>query len=576
MANLRSEQKASQRVSASDSVETKAVELLLDCLEREGVGYVFGNPGTSEQGFMAALSMRPSLSYVLGLHETVAVAMAEGYARATGVATFVNLHTSVGLANGLSQIHNAMVHRSPVVVTAGQSESDQLLYEPSLSADTVAMARQFTKWSYELHSPSDIEQAIRRAFKVALDPPAGPVFLSLPIDLLEEPVPTGEIGAGHYSYASLCPDAETLARAVRLIVESKHLALLCGDDVGRCGALRQAVALAEITGAEVYSLNQSQLGFPNDHDQFIRTLNVNDPKTPDLLSRVDLAVIVGAPAFSQLLELESPLLPSDAAVIHIDESSWETGKNVTTTIGMASDLGLTLSALSEQVAAAFGEGERKRAQVRRTSLHERKIVAEERQRERTATAMSKKSLTSLALMTTVQRSLGANYIVVEEATSSAGALSQAFQFSREGSLFSNRGGALGWALPAATGIKLAHPEATVVAVIGDGAANYSIQALWTAAHYGIAVKVLICNNREYRVLRTNLARFLPSFDAKALVGMDLIDPPIEFSQLARAYGIYGNRFEGSPAQLPEVVDAWLQTDGPALLEVLVDLGAKGK
>jgi benzoylformate decarboxylase len=374
----------------------------------------------------------------------------------------------------------------------------------------------------------------------------------------------------------LYPDTETLSQAVRLIIKAEHLAILCGDDVGRCGALSQAVALAEITGAEVYSLNQSQLGFPNDHNQFIRTLNINDPKTPELLSQLDLAIIVGAPAFSQLFELPSPLLPSDAAVIHIDESSWETGKNIKTTIGMASDLELTLSALSEQVASELDEAERKQAEERRSSLTERKIVAQERQRERTAAAMSRETLGSLALMATVRQNLLGDYVVVEEATSSAGALSQAFLFSKPGSLFSNRGGALGWALPASMGIKLARPDVTVLAVVGDGAANYSIQALWTAAHYGIAVKILVCNNREYRVLKSNLARFLPNFDTEALVGMDLIDPPIDFSQLARAYGIYGDRFEGDPSSLQEVVRAWLYTDGPALLEVLVDLIPESK
>ena len=550
--------------------QVRAVDCLLDLLQEMKVKFIFGNPGTFEQGFMARLSERPGFKYLLGLHETVAVAMADGYARASGGPAFVNLHISVGLANGLSQIYNARVHRSPVIVTAGQAESDQMVFEPTLAADTVEMSRQFTKWSYELRASSDVVPALRRAFKISTDPPPGPVFLSLPIDHLEGLTSLVPPHDGAAVTARSQPDRSAVDAAANLLRASHRPMLICGDDVGRCHAVESVVRLAEVIGADVYALNQTEVAFPNNHPQFVRTLDSNSAQTGGILSQADVVMVVGGPVFSQVLKVDTELLPRHTPLIHLDSSSWETGKNLSAAVAMACDLALGCEVLTAALQSTMSADELAAAGQRKAELVKTKAAAGARLEQRLKASRNAKEISSLALMSVLSERLAtSDYTVVEEATTSAGALSQAFGFSVPGSRYSNKGGALGWALPAALGVQLARPEQTVVAVIGDGAANYSIQALWTAAHYDLPVKVLICSNRQYRVLKKNIMKFLPDFDTTRLVGMDLTEPTIDFVSLARGYGVAGFMVNDQ-LDLPDVIGEWLSCAGPALLDVTIE------
>ncbi len=518
---------------------------------------------------MAALSKRQDLQYMLGLHETVAVAMADGYARATGRPALVNVHIAVGLANALSQIYNARAHRSPIVVTAGQAESHRLILEPSLSGPTAAMAAPFTKWAYELRQASDVPVALRRAFKVASDPPSGPVFLSLPIDLLEQEIDY-PYGGSPINVRSRCrPDGSAVAAAASKLRQARRPVILCGDDVGHSAAVAEVVDLAEALGAEVFALNQCEISFPNDHPQFVRTLNVNSSQTREVLHGADVVVAIGTPLFSQVLDPGAELLSPDAAVIHLDEGYWETGKNIPTQVSLVGDIRLAAADLAAQIREQGDTETTDSVEERRTRLSAAKDAARTRLTERVAQARTTGPITSLRLMATIHDAVkDLSYVVVEEASTSAGALSQAFSFSRPGSLYSNRGGALGWAVPAALGVQLGRPTDTVIAVTGDGAINYSIQALWTAAHYRLPVKVVVCNNRSYKILRVNLSRFLPEEDVDSIVGMDLVDPAIDFAGLASGYGVPAHVVR-EPGDLDAAVGNWLAGPGPALLDVAV-------
>ncbi len=546
-----------------------AKEVLLDCLEEAGVSYIFGNPGTTEQGFISSLADRPGLSYMLALQESVVIAMADGYARASGKVAFANLHIAGGLANGLSQLYNAHCGHSHLVVTAGQSDSHLLIHEPQLTADLVAMTRRFTKCAWELRQPTDVPIAVRRAFKVAAQPPSGPVFLSLPIDILDESIvgePCGGKGSG--GYFDTRPDPDGLVAAATVLRNAHKPVILCGDDVGRTGAVKQLVALAEVLGASVYVTNQSEVNFPNDHPQFVRTLNVNSARTKDILADSDAILAIGTPLFWQLLYVGESLLPASVPVIHLDESGWEAGKNQPVEVALTGHLPALCAELREKLEETMSAEDKAAAERRRNEAAKRRESARARLAERIASTTGP-AISRLSLMAALRNVASRDTIFVDEAPTSGVALHQVFEFSTPGSLYGARGGALGWGLPGALGVQLAQPERPVIAVVGDGAAMYSIQALWTAAHYRLPVKFIICNNRAYHVLKTNMINYLGEAATKSrFIGMDLVEPTLEFPTVASGFGVPASRIE-HPSELEDGLAHALAQPGPYLLDVIL-------
>src|SRR3954454_16206989 len=221
---------------------------LLEQLVADGTRHIFGNPGTTEQPFMDVLQDYPQVQFVLALHEGVAVSMADAYARLTRRPAFVELHIAPGLGNGLGMLHNARVGKTPMVVFAGQSPSSVLLQEPHLSGPLVDMAKPIVKWAAQIEHAHDIPRALRRAFKIAAEPPAGPVFLALPMDVLDS---EAEMDIAPTTYVSwrTRPELEGLKAAADLLAKAKRPMLMVGDGVNAAGAQSEATALAELVGA---------------------------------------------------------------------------------------------------------------------------------------------------------------------------------------------------------------------------------------------------------------------------------------------------------------------------------------
>jgi benzoylformate decarboxylase len=542
-----------------------AVDVLLECLEELGIRYVFGNPGTTEQVFIAALARRPTPAYVLGLHETVAVAMADGYSRATRKPSFVNLHISAGVANGLSQIQNASYGQSPIVVTAGQSDSRLLVQEPLLSADLCGMAKPFTKWTWELRHGSDLPLALRRAFSIAMQPPRGPVFLSLPQDLLEESIPSSPKSEG-VTFQRTHAEPEGIGSAADLLLKARRPTILCGDGVARAEAVGELVGLAETLGAQVFAVSQSEVSFPNDHPLFVRTINVNSAATRAILSGADAYLAVGTPLFSQFLYLGEPLISPDTPVVHLEETPREIAKNAPVAVGISGDLPHLCSALAAELRLTMSADDLARAMERRAESEQRKHQAQLRLVER-LNATDGDEISNLRLMRALREVVPHDAIFVEEAPTAAGALQQVFQFSQPDSFFSARGGALGWGAPGALGVQLACSDRVVVALLGDGAALYGIQALWTAAHYRLPVKFVIANNRGYGILKANLAAHFGDTNApRSFLGMDIRDPELNFAFVAEGFGVPAQRVTDAGI-LESAVQHALSFPGPFLLDV---------
>jgi benzoylformate decarboxylase len=543
-------------------------------LSAHGVEYIFGNPGTTELPIMDGLQDYPSLKYILSLQEASAVAMADGYARASGKCSFVNLHIAGGLANGISMLYNAYRGGTPLILTAGQSDTRMLVEEPLLSGDLVEMCRQYSKWSVEVRHATDVPVAIRRAFRTALTPPTGPVFLSLPWNVLDEEADLDLTPASHV-YARVRPDAEALERAASLLVGAENLMMLVGDRVAQAGAVAEAVRVAEILGARVAAAIYSEVNFPAGHPQFWGLLNLNSPSTLDTFSRHDVILAVGCNLFSRFLYLPS-LLSEKSKIVQLDVSAWEIEKNHPVEVGIWGDIKCGLKDLFETLGHKMSGAQQQAAGIRASRLAEAKARRQASYQEQARHSWDRIPMDPARLFMEMKEVLPKNVIVASEAVTSTPHLLRALTFDEPGSFFSLRGGALGWGVGGALGIQLAKPDRPVVCFLGDGSAMYAIQGLWTAAYYSLPVTYVICNNRSYRILK----QFIVNYYYPALgvedrhsdyIGMNFSKLPLDCAGVAQGFGIEGFRVD-KPNQLRATMKKALSLGRTSLVDVHIHSG----
>src|SRR5262245_9937456 len=337
--------------------------VLMEILKSSGIRYLFGNPGTTELPFLDALP-DSSLEYVLGLQEATAVAAADGYAQASGQAGVVNVHVAPGLANSLSILHNAARAKSPLVVTAGQQDTRFLMHEPILAGDLARMAEPFTKWSYEIRRADEAPTALRRALKVALTPPTGPVFLSLPMDLMGLAVE--DTAAPPPSLAARSrPDPPALAQAAELLAGACAPIIVAGDGVARAGAMAERTALAELLGARVHGEPvYRRTSFPGNHPLWRGGLFPSPMGVRRALEECDTLLIVGANVFTWFLHTEGTPFPRGLRVVQIDDDPWEIGRSHPVALGIAADPKATLAELSDALRSRLTEAARAEAAAR--------------------------------------------------------------------------------------------------------------------------------------------------------------------------------------------------------------------
>ncbi|HMK65488.1 MAG TPA: thiamine pyrophosphate-binding protein, partial [Thermodesulfobacteriota bacterium] len=547
---------------------------LLDMLVAQGVRYIFGNPGTTELPLMDAIQDYPQLRYVLGLQEAACVAMADGYARASGQAGFVNLHVTGGIVNGLSILYDAFRGGTPLVVTAGQSDTRMHLEEPLLFSDMVTLCRQYTKWSAEVRHGRDVFTAIRRAFRTAMTPPTGPVFLSLPMNVLDEAAEHDQAPVSPL-YTRLQPDPEGLEKAVELLTHTQNPLMLVGDRIAQSAAVSEAVKMAERLGATVMALSFSEVNFPTNHPLFSGVLDPDSSRASELLARHDLILAVGCSMFQQFVYSPLPV-DQKTPIIHLDVNSWEIEKNIPVTVGVWGDIKTGLRLLEEKLSNreggnAFPQKQNMISEKGILKAQARSVLLEKAQKH-----WDQKPIDPIRLFWELKEALPEGAIVASEAITSTVPLFRVMDFIEPGSFFSLRGGALGWGIGGALGIKLARPDRPVVAVVGDGSALYSIQGLWTAVQYNLPVTYIICNNRSYRILKHYMANYyLPNQGLKnrrsAYTGMNFSDHPLDCAALARGFGLRGYSVE-DPGDLKPVLTKALSLNKPALIDVHIQSG----
>lgn len=543
-------------------------QALTELLRNEGVEYVFGIPGATELFFMDALEKCPEIKYILGLNEIVCVGMAEGYARVSGKPGFLNLHTHTGLSASLGMLLNAHKGGVPLVVTAGQQDTRLLLRDPSLSGDLVRIASPYTKWSAEVIYAADIPLAIQRAFKMARQPPTGPVFLSLPQDIMEQTLDF-EYTSNTPLFNKLRPDKDALNVATGLIAETNRPAIFVESGVAKNDALSEIVKLAELIGAPVYQAWMSDVNFPVNHPQYFGSFDPSDPKSRELLKPVDVFISVGSPLFKQAIYLPDPILSKGIKVIQIDNDPWEIGKNFPVACGIQGNIKVSLMELIDLLQKRMSTQAKEAASLRRREIEKKKLEMDKSFLQKAQEEKDHFPISVRRLMMELRNSVKPGTLIVDDCWSSSGILQRSFGFSDPMSFQRARGGgSIGWGLPGALGVKLGAPNSPVVAVCGDGSAAWSMQSLWTAAHYHIPVTFVIIANATYGQVKVMKKKILGGEVDERHEGMELDKPMINFNLLARSMGVQGVRVE-RPEELGGVLKSALESDEARLVEVLV-------
>ncbi len=538
---------------------------LLSLLIDEGVTHLFGNPGTTELPLMAALPDYPQIDYVLGAQEAAVVAMADGYARASGRLAACNLHVAPGLGNAIGSLFNASWIGSPLIVTAGQHPVGHGLTEPMLYAPLEPMARPHVKWAVEATRLDDLPRIVRRAAKIALAPPTGPVFISLPGNVLTDDVEL-DLGRCNRVEARVRPaDAVLDALADRLLAARRPV-MVVGHEVSTRSALPQAAELAELLGAGVYQDTiPTAAPFVSSHPCFLGMLSRNQREVAERLGAHDLLLCLGTDVLRMSVPGPPPL-PPGLAVVQVGERSADLAKNYPTELAVQADVRETLAALNERLRARRPAGHEAAARQRIEELRPGNWSAAREAFLRSMEPSAGPPIHPDHLMRVLSDTLPADAVVVDEGLTSSLALPKLWPYRDERSYYGLASGGIGFAVAGAVGIRLAVPDRPVAAVIGDGSALYNIQALWTAAHLRLPMVYVIANNRGYRILKQ---RVRAGHGVERFVGMDFDDPPVDFAGLAAAMGVRSRRVV-EPGEVGPALEEALAQPGPMLLDVEVD------
>ncbi|HSB77745.1 MAG TPA: thiamine pyrophosphate-binding protein [Candidatus Methylomirabilis sp.] len=544
-------------------------QALLEIFRSEGVQHIFGIPGATEILFMDALEDCPDIRYVLGLHEVVAAGMAEGYARTSGQVGVLNLHTGTGLAAALPMLSNAYQGGVPLVITAGQQDTRLLAYEPALAGELVRLAGPFTKWATEIIHAEDIPTVFRRAFQVAAHPPTGPVFVSLPQNILDSRL-NCEYVQGAPSHTRIHPDPESVEVAADLLAGAKNPAIIVEHGVAKSEAVAEVVRFAEVIGARVYECWMSDVNFPVDHGLYAGDLDLASLRTREILAKVDVLVAIGAELFSQPIYLDGALLSPTTQLVQIDNRAWQIGKNFSVASGIEGDIRVAVGDLTSALIRKMSPGERERAQVRARVAGEEKQKAEKTLAEEALRQKDRLPISATRLMQEIRDTLEVGTRIVDDCWSCSAILRRTLQFNEAKSYQRARGGgSIGWGLPGALGVKLASPDRPVVCISGDGSAMWSIQSFWTAAHYHIPVTYIICANACYQQVRNMKTLIMGEKARGRKLGTCLDHPRNDFCKIAEGMGLPAQRVE-RPEELRSALQRAFSSGKPNLVEVYMD------
>lgn len=551
-----------------DVASKSGSDLLLDVLDREGVKYIFGNPGTTEMPVMHSLRHHPDLQYILGLQETAVVAMADGYAKASGKTAFVNLHTAGGLGHAMGALLHSYIAKTPLLVTAGQQDTRHSFADPLLYGDILKMAEPAVKWSREALHPDQIPALVRRGLQESLTPPCGPVFLSFPIDVLTRPV-TIEAGFGSsINRRAVAGGLEELAAALAA-TEPGRLAVVASDEVEISDASYEIVQVAEMLGAKVYGPSwPGSMSFPTVHPLWSGNLPSNAAEMRSAFTDVDAVFVVGDNPFISYLYSEGDAVPASCRLFQLTQDAVQAGRTYPTRIACIGHLKASLAALIPILSGKMASHQKTVATLRNiaeTARNSRLKSLEARLRDE----IRRVPISPFVAAGEALRALGSDVAVVDEAPATMYHVRAFLERAAVRRYFFMRSAILGWGLPAAVGVSLGIERSPVVALLGDGSALYSPQGLWTAAKLKLPVTFVIMNNAEYNILkRYSVAQGYEKHGNSTIPGMEIVDPSIDFISLATALGVRAHRATRVD-EIEPLIRAAVSSGEPNLVEVVI-------
>lgn len=518
-------------------------EVTYQLLRDLGMTVIFGNPGSTELPFLR--DMPVDFRYVLGLHERTAVGMGVGYAMARGKAAFVNVHSIASAGNGLSALVDAWYGHVPLVVTTGQQDRRQVMAEPFLVSKAVETVKPYVKWAYEPLRAEDVPAAIARGYYLAMQPPMGPVFISIPMDDWTHKCPP--LAVREVSQ-SVSPDPAALDDVVRALNSSRNPAIVTGPQIEEDRGWHEVIALAEHLNADVYQQPIApRWTFPRTHPLFRGGLLPAQQPLADQLAGYDTVVVLGAPVFLYYAYVPGHAIKPETKLFQITNSPHHASAALAGT-----------SIVGNPAAAA-------RYICAHAEARKRKVASP---RKEPPQPKPEYPITPAYLFSVLNRVMPRNAVVSEECPSSKGDLDRYLMLDEPGSFYSVPNGVLGFGLPAAVGLQLANPERRVVCPIGDGSIQYSIQALWSAVQYKVAVIIVVLRNGDYSALKsfcdfTQVGRNVP--------GMDV--PGIDMVKIAQGYGMAAQEVD-RPEDLESALREAFASQGPRLISVNVAKGGQ--
>ena len=518
-------------------------EITYQLLRELELTVIFGNPGSTELPFLR--DMPGEFEYVLGLHERSAASMALGYALGTGKAAFVNLHSIASAGNGLSALVDAHSMHVPLLLTTGQQDRRQILSEPFLTSRAVEVVRPYVKWAYEPLRAEDVPAAIARGYYLAMQPPRGPVFLSIPMDdWTHECDPV----AARRVTQTVLPDPAALDEVAQALDASRNPALVVGAQIEEDDAWPETVALAEHLDADVYEQPIApRWAFPRSHRLFRGGLLPAQQPLADQLAGYDTVLVLGASIFLYYAYVPGVPIRRGTKLFQLTNSPEQAaaalaGHSIVGSLKMAAEY-----------LRGHAKGRKNQASVRRVQPSAPK---------------PEHPITAAYLFSVLNRVMPRDAVITEECPSAKGDLERYLVSDVPGSFYSVPNGVLGFGLPAAVGLQMAHPKRRVVCPIGDGSLQYSVQALWSAAQQKAPVIVIVLQNFDYSALK-GFSDFTKV--GRNVHGMDI--PGIDMVKLAQGYGLAAQAVERTEDLEPALQEAFRSPE-PRLISVHVAKGGQ--
>jgi benzoylformate decarboxylase len=551
------------------TAEMTGADAICRILKDRGVRYVFGVPGNTEVPLLDALASDPDLEYISAVHESASIAMADGYARASGKVGVVLVHTAPGTANIVGGLYNAFNAGSPVVVLAGMQDSRLPWSDAFLDSDLLPMVSQHTKSREWVARAEDLAGALDRALREAAAPPAGPVFLAVPRDLQAQAEVAGGLPVRSLE-EPVCDraDAKALSRAAQLLADAERPAIMAGHALPDADAIDELAELAELIGAPVYTTAQvPRLIFPSSHPLYFSRVPPIGFSLPGLDGPADVLLAVGSRLCKQLFHVEGPLIPSATTLIQIDHNPQGLATDCQAEVSLAASPRGALADLTAEVSRIMSPAQRQRSRDRLERLKDLREQVRAAREADFSREWDEQPIRPSRAIREIAAALPQASVVVDEAVMLTSYVESIMEFSEPGSYFSSNA-CLGWGLPASMGVALGTSRHPVVALIGDGSALFGLQGLWTAARYRIPAVLVVLNNRGYAAIKWAMAMYPERQCAEdADLGCNLGD--VDFTLLAQAFGISARRIDDA-AEIGPALRSAAETGQPMLLDIPLD------